>query len=320
MVPSSIVKTSRACPISNCKDAFLVAEKDRHGAPLRNVMGKDSGLIFVDPVPFENTEEFYKTEYRKSYKGVHRPKPKHIYRAGLVALERYERIKNFISKDAACLDAGSSSGEFVYLLKSRGYRAEGAEANEPYAEYSRSELDISVSILPFSKFKEEQQFDLITMFHVLEHLEHPIRDLTHLAKCLKPNGKFVIEVPNILYSDMAFSHKWHPGHLFSYTKNTLPLLMMKAGLETISCSPIGDGGNLWGVFQKWGGQPNSCSGSTNFDPSDDLRALRRGARSYYLNPKNYLKFIPKTLKQLREKPESRLRSGIEILDELYRND
>ena len=142
MVPSSIVKTSRACPISNCKDAFLVAEKDRYGAPLRNVMGKDSGLIFVDPVPFENTEEFYKTEYRKSYKGVHRPKPKHIYRAGLVALERYERIKNFISKDATYLDAGSSSGEFVYLLQSRGYRAEGAEANEPYAEYSRSELGI----------------------------------------------------------------------------------------------------------------------------------------------------------------------------------
>jgi hypothetical protein len=181
-------------------------------------------------------------------------------------------------------------------------------------------LGISVSILPFSKFKEEQQFDLITMFHVLEHLEHPIRDLSHLAKCLKPSGKFVIEVPNILYSDMAFSRKWHPGHLFSYTENTLPLLMMKAGLETISCSPLGHGGNLWGVFQKRGGQPNYCSGSTDFDPSDDLRALRRGARSYYLNPKNYLKFIPKTLKQLREKTASRLRSGIEILDELYRND
>ena len=49
-------------------------------------MSVESGLIYVDPVPFKNTEEFYKTDYRKSYKGVHSPKPKHVYRAGNVAL------------------------------------------------------------------------------------------------------------------------------------------------------------------------------------------------------------------------------------------
>ena len=62
---------------------------------LRNVLCEESGLIYVDPVPFENTEEFYQTEYRKSYKGVHEPKSKHVYRAGKIALERMSRISSF---------------------------------------------------------------------------------------------------------------------------------------------------------------------------------------------------------------------------------
>ena len=245
-----LVNTGRACPISGSKQAYLVSEKDRHGQPLRNVISKESGLIFVDPVPFENTEEFYKTEYRKSYKGVHCPKPKHVYRAGGNALQRYERIKPLLSEHANTLDAGSSSGEFVYLMKSRGFRAQGVEANQPYAEYSQKELGIDVAVQPFSEFRTEEEFDLISMFHVLEHLEHPIRDLTHLSKSLKTDGMFIIEVPNILYPNMAFQNKWHPGHLFSFCQETLSALGEAVGLKVIECAPIGDGGNLWGVFRK----------------------------------------------------------------------
>ena len=121
---SKLVNASRGCPISGSTDAVLVSSKDRHGKPLRNIMCQKSGLIYVDPVPFENTEEFYQTEYRKSYKGVHRPKPKHVYRAGKIALERYSRLSDLLPPSANCLDAGSSSGEFVYLLKSRSHNAQ----------------------------------------------------------------------------------------------------------------------------------------------------------------------------------------------------
>ena len=212
-LPATMIKASRPCPISGTSDAYEVGSRDRHGQPLRNIISADSGLIYVDPVPFENTEEFYKTEYRKSYKGVHQPKPKHVYRAGNVALQRFSRLSKLLSHGARCLDAGSSSGEFVYLLRKRGFDAHGVEANLPYAEYSQKELGISVCISPFSEYQTDERFDLITMFHVLEHLENPVCDLSSLAGFLKPDGKLVIEVPNILYPDMSFTHKWHPGHL-----------------------------------------------------------------------------------------------------------
>ena len=105
-LPATMIKASRPCPISGTSDAYEVCSRDRHGQPLRNIISADSGLIYVDPVPFENTEEFYKTEYRKSYKGVHAPKPKHVYRAGNVALQRFSRLSKLLSQGARCLDAG----------------------------------------------------------------------------------------------------------------------------------------------------------------------------------------------------------------------
>lgn len=312
---SDFVMTNSSCPISGTRKAIVVCDKDRHGKPLRNVINVDSGLIFVDPVPFENTEEFYKSEYRKSYKGVHCPKPKHVYRAGKIALERFERVNQLVPDNATTLDAGSSSGEFVYLLQKRGYKAKGIEANKPYAEYSRSELEVDISIQPFSQYLSDEEFDLITMFHVLEHLEHPARDLRKLAERLKPDGHFVIEVPNILYRDMSFNHKWHPGHLFSYTAETLPLLMRTVGFDTVRCSVLGDGGNLWGEFVK----TNSVTAEHKLrvNPVETLSRLRRDRFLYYCRMRNFLKFIPKILRQIHEKIKSRNKNGRSILDKLY---
>ena len=311
-----MVNASRGCPITGSTDAVIISPKDRHGSPLRNIMCQESGLIYVDPVPFENTEKFYQTEYRKSYKGVHCPKPKHVYRAGKIALERYSRISGILPPSANCLDAGSSSGEFVYLLNSKGLNAQGVEANIPYAEYSQSQLQITVSISPFSEFKTEEKFDLITMFHVLEHLEHPIRDLSHLGNLLKPDGYFVIEVPNILYRDMAFSHKWHPGHLFSFSAQTLSMLMQKSGFKTISCEPIGDGGNLWGVFQLNQESEIAVNVISN-SFQKNYQKLLQARLSYHFRTWNYFKFLSKGLRQLFERSYSKGKSGRDILDSIY---
>jgi len=314
---SQLVSTGRACPISGSKQAYLVSEKDRHGKPLRNVISKESGLIFIDPVPFEDTEEFYKTEYRKSYKGVHRPKSKHVYRAGGNALQRYERIKSWVSDNANTLDAGSSSGEFVYLMKSRGFQAHGVEANQPYAQYSQKELGINVSVQPFSEYHTEEEFDLISMFHVLEHLEHPIRDLIHLSKSLKTDGIFIIEVPNILYPNMAFRNKWHSGHLFSFCQETLSALGEAVGLKVIECTSIGDGGNLWGVFRKCKKNNGKTNQVDDTFAEQTLYALHRDSLSYYKNPRNYFKFFTKLVKQTKEISASRKKTAKQILDSLY---
>ena len=310
------IKTTRPCPISGSSEAYVAAVRDRHGKELRNVVSATSGLVYVDPIPFEDTEQFYKDDYRESYKGVSTPKGKHVYRAGKLALGRYDLIKRHLKPSMRMLDAGSSSGEFLYLLDSLGYDAEGIEANRGYAEYAASELSVNVHVEAFSKLELAGDFDAITMFHVLEHLENPIDDIHHLAGHLKDGGLFIIEVPNITYPNMAFRNKWHPGHLFSYTVETLGALFQKAGFSVVECRELGDGGNLFGIFRKTPG-PDPDLGALKDQASTTLARLASGNRSYYLKPSNYFKAIGKLLKSGKEKSAAKGLAPREILDQLY---
>jgi 2-polyprenyl-3-methyl-5-hydroxy-6-metoxy-1,4-benzoquinol methylase len=149
------------------------------------------------------------------------------------------------------LDAGASSGEFVYLMKTLGHEAEGIEPHIGYALHAKSTLGLNVTNCTFSEFPERPgAFRVVTLFHVLEHLEFPVADLRRLRDLLHEEGVFVIEVPNILYRGMKFSHKWHKGHLNGFTAESLRLTAAAAGLEAIECGQIGDGGNLFGVFRR----------------------------------------------------------------------
>ena len=311
------VEANRACPISGTNEALEVYAVDRHGKDLRNVINKASGLIYVDPVPFKNTEAFYKTEYRKSYKGVLTPKPKHIYRAGKNALKRLKLLEPFLKPEAKILDAGSSSGEFVYLSAKRGYISSGLEANIPYAEFSKQALGIEVTNTAFSEFSSEKTYDCITLFHVLEHLEHPKRDLLHLSENLKVGGIIAIEVPNIAYHKMALKHKWHPGHLYSYTPATLAALLQSLGFEIVQCEKVDKDANVFGVFKKRSSTPAPVPQSIEAVLAEQLAAkLSSDNTAYYLNIFNYLKPFPKLYKNLLEKRATASKSPKEILDSL----
>lgn len=84
------------------------------------------------------------------------------------------------------------------------------------------------------------RFDIITAFHVIEHLIDPVEALRKLSTKLRPNGKLVIEVPNSedallkLYRSKAFSEfTYWSCHLYLFNVKTLDILAKKAGLQTI---------------------------------------------------------------------------------------
>ncbi len=254
MLAENAVTTKRPCPLSGSHQAIVVARLDRHGEMLRNVCWTGSGFIGVDPIPIDDVSEFYKKEYRQQYKGCFAPQNRHVLRAARNARDRYWRIRKHLPsalKRLATLDAGASSGEFVYLMKTLGHDAYGIEPHIGYALHAKSKLGLNITNCTFSEFPENPGvFQLVTLFHVLEHLEFPVADLRRLRELLDKNGIFVIEVPNILYRDMRFSHKWHKGHLNGFTTESLKLTAAAAGLEAIECSEIGDGGNIFGVFRR----------------------------------------------------------------------
>jgi 2-polyprenyl-3-methyl-5-hydroxy-6-metoxy-1,4-benzoquinol methylase len=219
------------------------------------------------------------------------------------------------------LDAGASSGEFVFLMQELGHDATGLEAHEGYASHARGALGLNVENGVFSSFTPgRKRFDLITMFHVLEHLEFPVEELERLSEALSDTGIFVLEVPNILHRGMRFSHKWHSAHLSGFSQRTFEATALRAGLHPLLSGETEDGANLFGIFRK-GEKISSESVRDQLGGAQpELDQLVANSDSdYFSRTSTWLKIGPKLFSQVEERwTSSRFSNGAEILKAVYR--
>lgn len=254
------VTTETPCCLTGSHDARVVAERDRHGNPLRTVISTASGLVFTDPRPTpEEVRRFYAEEYRVQYKQTATPKLKHVLRAGRLAKQRLASIADRLTPGCRMLDAGSGGGEFLHAATAAGYDAGGIEPNEGYAQYSINQYGLRVyngfyQDAPFA----EGEFDCVTMFHVLEHLEEPVEALRLLGRWVRPGGTLVVEVPCVDSRETAPGQKWHVGHLYNFSGPTLAATAIRAGFEPVR---VGTVGNVFGVFER----PESGSPTTSVE-------------------------------------------------------
>lgn len=246
--PAGAVPTELPCALCGGRTATVVGTRGRDGNALRSVACTGCGLVWSDPRPHD-TRQFYEEDYRRAYKDTVEPKPKHVLRAGRVALDRLSRIADLLRPGLRVLDVGSGGGEFSYLLASRGHRVTGVEPNIGYAEYARREygLDVlrgfigEVPLEPASR-------DLVTIWHVLEHTEDPPAVLRRLREVLVPGGLLVVEVPNIEATCQSPRSTFHDAHLVHFNVQTLGAMAAHCGLRTVRHGLSADGGNLTMVF------------------------------------------------------------------------
>ncbi|MDR1546924.1 MAG: class I SAM-dependent methyltransferase [Deltaproteobacteria bacterium] len=234
-----------ACNLCGGVDAARLADRSRSGAPLRTVICRRCGLVWSDPRPHD-ARAFYEESYRLSYKGTLTPKLKHVHRAGLTALSRLERLRALLPPSgAALLDVGSGGGEFVHLMSRLGWQAEGIEPNRGYAEYSRRELGLAVEVGFVQDARlTPDRFDVITVWHVLEHTEDPSETLARLFRALRPGGLLAVEVPNVLSASQSPRSAFHEAHLFNFCPATLRQLAVKNGFRPLGADLSADGGNV----------------------------------------------------------------------------
>lgn len=230
----------------------MVAVNDRRGGALNVTCCKTCGLTYVDPLPSaRDLAAFYAQRYRREYKSAAAPRIKHVYRAGRVAVERFRTAALLAQPPARVLDCGAGGGEFAYLLASRGYRLTGIEPNDGYREFARAEYDVDLrpGTLDDASFPAAQ-FDLITIFHVLEHLPEPRAALTRLAGWLKPGGHLYVEVPNALTEVSSPSNLFHYAHLYYFAPAPLVRLAEAAGLVPLLIDAAASKANLTAVFRR----------------------------------------------------------------------
>ncbi len=94
-----------------------------------------------------------------------------------------------------------------------------------------------------------RSFDVITMYHALEHVEDPTAILVRLRRWIVDGGVLLIEVPNVEARCIAPGHRFHFAHFYNFSRATLEDLGRKAGFDPVQTRVSPDGGNLIGVFR-----------------------------------------------------------------------
>lgn len=133
------------------------------------------------------------------------------------------------------LDVGCGSGTLLGLLKQRGFRVTGVDFSAEAAGVAAQENGVRVVVgsLAHAAFPD-RSFDLVTLFHVMEHITNPRDVLGEVARILRPDGAAILQVPNIdSWQFKLFGAKWYgldiPRHVIDYSKDSMLQLLNDSG-------------------------------------------------------------------------------------------
>ncbi len=240
-LPGPFTQAQTPCPSCGTHLAVAVCDVDgKTGQPLSTIMCGECGLGRIDPLPDRlSLERWYRDAYRQEYKSSFHPGMRHVLRAGRNARERWLWLTSRVHLPHGLhrtLDVGSSSGEYVFLMHQLGHQAKGIEPHAGYAAYARQQLGLDIlhgSFLEHAEHLPAQSVDLITLFHVLEHLVSPVETLASFRRLLVPEGLLFIEVPGSTRM-CGRATLFFKAHALHFTGPTLQAVVERAGFEVLS--------------------------------------------------------------------------------------
>ncbi|NCC70615.1 class I SAM-dependent methyltransferase [bacterium] len=195
---------------------------------------KKCGFRFVNPRPApENLQKYYMSENYISHsdtkKGIIN-KAYHFFRNYNLS-RKYKYISQNIQK-GNILDIGCATAAFLKYCKNKNWNVSGIEPNENARDFAKKNNGIEVKSETELKNFENNFFDVITLWHVLEHVDDLNFYFSEIKRIIKKNGTVFIAVPNHLSFD-AFKYKnywaaWDvPRHLYHFTQESMNNLSKK---------------------------------------------------------------------------------------------
>ncbi len=258
----------------------------------------------------ERLRQFYEAEYRQDYKKAVAPHRRHVLRAFRLAAERFEATRPFLPASGRALDIGAGGGEWVTLLGRLGYRSSGIEPTLGYAEYAKAEYGAEVVTAPLNVAAINGTYDVVTAFHVLEHLPDPREALARLRALLssEPTARIVVEVPNVATVLQSNQSKFHFAHVIGFTPATLAAVAARAGLALVADltrSPHAEDVRM--VFARGDGVPNALP-----HPGSVERTRKVLSRRNRVHVNAIPNLFTKTMRSLEERALTIGRSGADI--------
>ncbi len=203
------------------------------------------GLQFQEPMPDRAlAATFYGQGYwRETENGGFFARLQRIYVDGMLWLDLMGWIRRLrLAKGSRVLDVGCSRGDWLARMALAGYEVKGVEGDARAAEYAKAHYALDIDVCDVEDWQPATgQRDLITAFHVTEHLSDPRAFLRKCHQSLRQDGRLLLRVPNVAsWQALWFGSKWKglepPRHLYQFTPRALTLLLEQTGFTVVKSS------------------------------------------------------------------------------------
>lgn len=205
-------------------------------------------FVFTQNFPdSENIAKYYKFEDYISHSDSGKGIVNIIYhKARKIALKSKANLverSSLVSENGRLLDIGAGTGYFVDAMNQRGWYCTGLEKSEDARNTAKRLFNIDLLNSDEINNLDQNSYDIITLWHVLEHIENLNETLKKIKSLLKINGVLVIAVPNISSYDAEYYKQYWaaydvPRHLWHFEPKTLALLAAKHKLEVAEIKPM----------------------------------------------------------------------------------
>ena len=135
-------------------------------------------------------------------------------------------------KSGILLDVGAGTGHFAHFMQSKGWEVTALEPDEKARKVAVEKLGINIHPLESLSKQNVRSFDVITLWHVLEHVHDLPGYMDHFRSILKPDGVLIIAVPNHTSRDARkYGAQWAaydvPRHLWHFSPTSMEKLMAR---------------------------------------------------------------------------------------------
>ena len=192
--------------------------------------------------------------YSETYYGKSRKKFFSAAEAAVAALTRlkWRQLRPLLRPAGPLLDIGCGRGALLKLARASGIDAYGIERASPLGH---SVPNVFYKDLAECSFPDNH-FQLVVLWHVLEHLHHPAQTLREIHRVLKPGGWLSLAVPNYggAQAQASGPHWFHldpPRHLWHYRRPTLQTLLENSGFQPVRWGTFSFEYDWFGTLQSW---------------------------------------------------------------------
>ena len=222
-------------PFLNCKDYTL------SGDSFEVMRNQEYEMLVTSPVPL-GLQDYYKSENYISHTDSKKTIFDKIYQIvkNYTLKQKLFLLNSFKTESKTVLDVGAGTGEFLKVCANNKWEVLGIEPSAEARNIAKKKgIHLKENLLDIAN----QKFDVITLWHVLEHVENLKTTIKTLKKLLKPGGRIVIAVPNYKSFDAKFYNEYWaaydvPRHLWHFSQRSIHKLFSEVEMIVDDTLPM----------------------------------------------------------------------------------